>query len=221
MRKLELIKKRLKDERCGEVIFLSHCLMNMNARYMGGAFRESCVSELIHGAIDRNISMIQIKCPEQRAWGGILKPLMWIAFDSRRLPLYQLRCIVLPIFRGYTKLCYRRYAKELVREISDYKAAGYRVVGMIGIDGSPTCGVKQHIDLEKAFQLYTRSKVKELNREEFNRSLYHVCLAEGRGIFIDQVKKRLDKKAMNIPIYAHSLIDESNRKTNSLWEVIK
>lgn len=91
MNKLHQIQNKLRDERSGKVIFLCHCLLNMNARYLGGAFRGSCVTEIVQGAIDRDMAIIQMKCPEQQAWGGILKPMMWMAFESRNTLPYQLR----------------------------------------------------------------------------------------------------------------------------------
>lgn len=220
MRKIKQIQKKLKDERSGKVIFLSHCLLNINARYLGGAFRSSCVAEIIQGAIKRDIAIIQMKCPEQQTWGGILKPLMWLAFESRRTPLYQMRAVFLPLFLCYTRLRYRWIAQEVINEICNYEKSGYKVIGIMGIDGSPTCGVNRRIDMKRAFDLYATSWVRELNREEFNRSLYAKCLAQGSGVFIDELKKGLDRRGRNVPFYSHSLLDEMNLKSDSIWEVI-
>lgn len=220
MKKMKLLKEKLKDERSGRVIFISHCLLNMNARYFGGAFRRSCVSEVIEEALRRDIAVIQMQCPEQLAWGGIGKPLMWLAFDTKRTPLYLLRGIVLPLFLWYTKLRYRHYAGTLVKEIKDYLKSGYQVLGMIGIDGSPTCGVYKHIDIRCAFRLYSRTRTNDLKRDDFNKCLYSDCLREGRGLFISSVKVKLEKRGIHIPIYSHSLMDEMNHNANVFWEGI-
>lgn len=221
MKKLKQIQNKLRDERSGKVIFLSHCLLNMNARYLGGAFRSSCVSELIKGAIERDIALIQMKCPEQHVWGGILKPLMWLAFESEKSMLYQMRAVVIPCFLFYTHFMYRRIAKSVVSEICDYEQAGYQVIGVIGIDGSPTCGVKHRIDVKKAFDLYANKSLRGLSREGFNQSLYEECVSVGSGIFIVEMKKRLSRKKKTVPFYSHSLLEEMDKKTDSLWEVIQ
>lgn len=221
MKKIKLIQEKLKDERNGRVIFVSHCLLNMNARYFGGAFRSSCVSEIIEEAMKRDIALIQMKCPEQRAWGGIQKPLMWLAFDTKRTPLYLLKGIIVPLFLWYTQLCYRHYARTLVKEITDYERSGYQILGIVGIDGSPTCGVNRHIDIRRAFSLYAGTRLRDLKRGDFNRSLYAECLKDGRGIFISKVKNELDRRGIRIPFYSHSLLDEMKGKTNSIWEDIK
>ena len=46
-RKYEVLLERLKDERGKRVVFVSHCLLNENVRYLGGAFRRGGVDEVI------------------------------------------------------------------------------------------------------------------------------------------------------------------------------
>jgi len=46
-KKISLLQEKLKDKRGKKVIFLSHCLLNENTRYLGGAFRKAGIDELI------------------------------------------------------------------------------------------------------------------------------------------------------------------------------
>jgi len=39
MNKVQSLQRSLKDSRNGKVIFLSHCILNENTRYLGGACR--------------------------------------------------------------------------------------------------------------------------------------------------------------------------------------
>jgi hypothetical protein len=41
-----LLSERLSDERGKRVVFVSHCLLNENARYPGGAFHSGAVPEI-------------------------------------------------------------------------------------------------------------------------------------------------------------------------------
>jgi hypothetical protein len=43
----QLLLERLKDERSKRVIFVSHCLLNENTRYLGGAFRRGCADKFV------------------------------------------------------------------------------------------------------------------------------------------------------------------------------
>jgi hypothetical protein len=126
----------------------------------------------------------------------------------------------LPLFLTYTRIRFRRIAKKVAREIRDYTDSGYKVAGVIGIDGSPTCGVNLNIDLKRAFDFYAEGSVKELNRKDFNSCLYQKCLSSGSGVFILELKRSLKKKGLDVPFYSYSLIDESEMKTSNIWEVI-
>src|SRR5512142_460283 len=72
------IKARMADRRKGEVVFISHCILNTNARYLGGSERSGSVEELARGYLESGVGICQMPCPERRAWGGVLKPYLWL-----------------------------------------------------------------------------------------------------------------------------------------------
>ena len=94
---LEVVAQ-LRDERSGRVLFVSHCLLNENVRYPGGAFRPGLVAELVDEAERRGWGVYQMPCPEQRAWGGVLKRHMLRAYGSKGGLLYRYRQ---PLQRGF------------------------------------------------------------------------------------------------------------------------
>ncbi len=148
MKRIAEIRERLRDERGGEIIFLSHCILNINARYFGGAFRRGSVAEIISDTLEKGYGIVQIGCPERLAWGGVLKRFMWLAFNSKNSFIYGFKCVLLPLFMFYTRLRYRMLASALVSEMLDYTKAGYKVIGVVGVDGSPSCGVNTKLDMK-------------------------------------------------------------------------
>lgn len=74
---------QLRDERSKRVIFVSHCILNENTRYLGGAFRPAGVDELVDAFQRQRLDICQMPCPEQRAWGGVLKRRLWPFYGSR------------------------------------------------------------------------------------------------------------------------------------------
>lgn len=68
-----LLLDQLRDERSRRVVLVSHCLLNENTRYAGGASRPGAVAEAIDGLIDAGYGIHQLPCPERLAWGGALK----------------------------------------------------------------------------------------------------------------------------------------------------
>jgi len=133
---------RLRDERGHRVAFVSHCLLNENTRYLGGAFRPAAVSELVDALVGQGIGLCQMPCPEQYAWGGVLKRRMLRAYGSHPSLTYRLRRPLLWLFLLHTRTIYRRLAREIANQITDYQSSGVTVVAVIGVSASPSCGVR-------------------------------------------------------------------------------
>ncbi|MBN2004032.1 MAG: hypothetical protein JXA21_11815, partial [Anaerolineae bacterium] len=153
MNKTTILKQRLKDSRGQQVVFLSHCLLNENTRYLGGACRSGCVREIVDQCLDHGWGIVQMPCPEQHAWGGVLKKWLLMSYGAKEQAIYRFRSLSLPLFVGYTRLVYRQLAKATANQIDDYLRSGFTVMGIVGIDGSPTCGVGKTLALEKSFDL--------------------------------------------------------------------
>src|SRR5215510_5576289 len=79
--RLRMLRSQLRDERSHRVVFLSHCLLNENTRYLGGAFRPGVVPEVVGPYLRDGIGICQMPCPEQLAWGGVLKRRLLILYD--------------------------------------------------------------------------------------------------------------------------------------------
>src|SRR5512143_830165 len=114
---VRLWTERLEDRRSRKVVFLSHCLLNENTRYLGGACREGCVEEIVQLCLQRGLGMVQMLCPEQHAWGGVLKRRMLLFYGSKGTLRYRLRDVLLPVMLWYTRRIYRRLAQETANQI--------------------------------------------------------------------------------------------------------
>lgn len=200
--------EKLKDERSKRVIFVSHCLLNENTRYLGGAFRPGGVDELVDDFQREGMGICQMHCPEQRAWGGVLKRSMLPIYSSRRTPLYRLRHVLLPLFLFSTRLVYRRLAKEVVRDIEDYVRSGFEVVGIVGVGGSPSCGVWNRLDLRRSLEVVAACPLARLDRSVMNEEVVAACLSEGEGLFVAAIQRELRRKRLDIRWYEHNLLNE-------------
>jgi hypothetical protein len=58
--KLRILLQRLEDERSKQLVYVSHCLLNENVRYLGGAFRPGGVDEVIGGFQRQGIGICQM-----------------------------------------------------------------------------------------------------------------------------------------------------------------
>jgi predicted secreted protein len=215
MNKVPMLMQRLKDNRSMAVIFLSHCLLNENTRYLGGACRGGCVKEVIEQCIAHDVGIVQMPCPEQYTWGGVTKRWLLLTYGSKGTLLYRLRRILLPLFLFYTRLIYRRLARQTARQINDYLANGFSVVAIAGIDGSPSCGVNKTLDFQRSFDLVANADIQSITVEQMN-AIIRRCLADGKGMFTTMLQEELGKRHLNVPFLAHDLVAELDGKSSSL-----
>lgn len=207
-KRIALLSERLRDARSKRVLFVSHCILNENTRYLGGAFAKGAVPGLLSRVLDDGIGIVQMKCPEQVAWGGLHKRYLWLSLKSGNAVFEFLKPLLFHLFLIYTRHTYRRLARAAADEIADYAECGYEVVGIVGIDGSPSCGVNSTLDLAASFQYFSSITPDSIQREAMNRTLYRDCLRAGRGIFTSELQRALRSKGMEPKYYSHDLARE-------------
>jgi uncharacterized protein YbbK (DUF523 family) len=128
------------DARGGQVVFVSHCLLNQNTRYLGGAVCRGAVSAAIGPYLEDGTGIVQMPCPEQRVWGGVLKTrMLWLIQHPRTA---RASPVLLPVVLRYVRWRYAHHARAVARDIDDYRASGLSVRGIVGVAGSPSCGVQ-------------------------------------------------------------------------------
>jgi predicted secreted protein len=211
----EIISK-LKDERGKKVMFLSHCLLNENTRYAGGAFREAGVDEITDALRKKGIGIVQMKCPEQKTWGGVLKRDMLMGYCIKGMLLRPFLKAYMIFFLWKTKRSFKKIAKEVVSEIKDYLDSGFKVCGIVGIKGSPSCGVSAALDLKRAAEFAADLEIETLNREYFNENCYKKCMVNKSGIFFDALNRELLANNINVKFFEHDLLLEIEGKPSNI-----
>ncbi len=199
---------QLHDERSRRVVLVSHCLLNQNTRYAGGATRPGAVSEAIDELIKGGYGIHQLPCPERRAWGGVLKRHSLRLYHSKGGPLYPIRGPLLGAFVRWTKVIYRRMARQVADEVADYHRAGIEVVGVVGIGASPTCGVTTTVDLRASLEVVAACPAAALTRDVMNEQAVLACRRPGAGLFIGALDRELERRGLTVPAFEHDLAAE-------------
>lgn len=197
------------------MVFLSHCILNVNTRYPGGACRGSCVSEIVNQCIEKNIGMVQMPCPEQHTWGGVSKHLLLMAYGAKGTVLYACRHFAIPLVLLYTKRVYGWMAWQTARRIQDYLDSGFVVRSVVGVDGSPSCGVTKTLDFNTSFEVLAHINIDSVQIEDANRVVSE-CLTIGKGFFIQALQKILARKKINICFQGHDLMAELEGKRSNV-----
>ena len=158
------------DSRSKRVIILAHCLLNQNSISDGTADFPSQFVELIEFLMKNKIGMIQLPCPELHCLGldrGDCNGTNRSILDENT----RIRALITEddhIVQLHEK------AEEIAHQIQEYDRYGFQILGVIGVNRSPSCGVE------------TTSK---LGKEE-----------SGKGVFMKIILETLTKYGIKIPM---------------------
>ena len=136
----------------------------------------------------------QMRCPEQRAWGGVLKRYGVPLYGSKGTALYRARRSLVWLFTYYSKARFWVAAREVAKDIQDYVRSGLDVVGIIGIGGSPSCGVCRTLDLHRSVEVLGACPISRLDRDAFNEKVIAANLVAGEGLFIASIRRQLKRR---------------------------
>jgi predicted secreted protein len=152
------------DNRSKRLIVVAHCLLNQNSISDGTVDFPSQFRELIDLIMANGIGLIQLPCPEVTCLGldrkdklGGTRPLLQENSRIRNLLLDP---------DNAERLRYK--AEEVAAQIQEYESYGFKVLGVVGINRSPSCGVE------------TTSKD---DRE-----------VEGQGVFMELISEALQQR---------------------------
>ena len=198
----------LSDRRSRRVVFVSHCILNENVRYLGGAGRRGTVDELVDYFQAAGVGMVQMPCPEQVAWGGVLKRYMMPIYGSHGTLRYRIRRPLTWAFLGYTRLVYRRLARRVAREVADYIRSGFEVLGVIGIGTSPSCGVFHTLDVHRALDVLAQYDKASMDSDQLNDALMTSARKHGRGYFVHALQRELTRRHLEVSFFEHDLASE-------------
>jgi uncharacterized protein YbbK (DUF523 family) len=189
------------------VVFLSHCLLDENTRYLGGAARPGCVREIVDACADAGLGMVQLPCPEEHAWGGVGKRRLLLLYGSAGWLPGPLRRALLPVLLTYTRRVYARLARRTARRVADYRRSGCEVVAVVGVDGSPSCGVATTTDIPAAVDRLARADRRTLTPAAVN-AVVRETLVPGPGLFTAALRRELRRRRIDVPYLAHDLPGE-------------
>jgi predicted secreted protein len=198
----------LADARSPRVAFVSHCLLNENVRFLGGATRGGAVPEVIGPYLRDDVGIVQLPCPEQQAWGGVLKHGMLALYGRRVLRSSAIRRVVVAVARWITELQYRRLARRAAGEIEDYIANGFEVVEVVGVGASPSCGVETTLDLDAAVAAMAREDLRTLSAARVTERVVAANTTAGEGMFVAALRRRLARRGIEVPFREHDLLAE-------------
>ncbi len=153
-------KNRVRREfdmiRSGKVVYAAHCMLNQNARITTAADFPAMFEALVDWLKAHKIGIVQMPCPELRVLGlGHVTVREGLETAEGHRHLHEL-------------------IDDLIFEIKEYQFQEFDVVGILGKQGSPSCGV-------------TQTWLDERQQE-------------GVGVFIRLLRERLARESLGVEI---------------------
>lgn len=126
------------DERSKKVILVAHCVLNQNSKIDRCAWYPGVMVEVTQTLINAGVGIIQMPCPELMHLGLDRQAEKW---ESSTIESEDTR-VAARMNESPSKIFCQRIADDLVCQIGQYQQNGFSVLGILGINGSPTCGVE-------------------------------------------------------------------------------
>lgn len=166
--------------RSKKIVIVCHCLLNANAKVYPLAQCGGVYSEALADSIKEGAGIVQLPCPEtiylgMKRWGMTREQ-----YDTSH----------------FREIC-QDMLKASVVQIRAFADAGYEVQRIIGMDGSPNCGVNR-----TCFG-YTGGEISE--RGGVESQLANLSFGAGKGVFMEILSNMLEGEGLTIPFTA---IDE-------------
>lgn len=164
-----------------KILVLTHCILNRASkveRYDEKEIREEneLRSELLKEIFEKDIELLQLPCPEftmygSKRWGHVKDQ-----FDN---PFFRKNCreILNPII-------------EQLREYDENKEK-FKILGIVAIDGSPSCGYNLTCKGEYGGELLCSHLDEKINS---------VVMEKEAGVFMEELEILLRKNNLNITI---------------------
>lgn len=162
-------------ERSKKIIFISHCILNQNSVVDPLARSKGAYKDIIETIMKNNIGIHQLPCPEFRYLGMERKPMSKEEYDTENFRI----------------IC-KDISLDTINIMKEYINSKYEIIGIIGINNSPTCSINNRKGI------LMEELLKELEKNEINIPLIDVPTDYYDGNkgeeFIIELEKFINKK---------------------------
>lgn len=175
-----------------KILFVSHCFLNDGAKLKNQNQLEmekerKDKREFLKKILDAGVELIQLPCPEFVLYGANRWGHAASQFDTA-------------FFRKES----RKMLEPFVLQMEEYRSypERFEIIGIVGIDGSPSCGVTFTYDGEWGGEFSGNEKLSD--------TLASLKKEEKSGIFIKVLKEMLVEKGYEISFYSLEELKEKN-----------
>lgn len=197
---------KFKDKRSKKIVFVSHCMINVNNKFPGYADVQGAYNDFIIPILEAGIGIFQMPCLEVLGWGGVGRKHIEFDLDPNNLDQKWIK--------EYPELC-KEWALLTADRFQDYVENDYEVLGVIHVGDSPTCGL-EHVDEFPQIHFDLFEKGVSLDNLVFEELIADLETREemanratGRGAFGARLKDELHKRGYDVPWFGYYPIEST------------
>lgn len=175
------------DVRSKKIVLVTHCFLNQNSISDGTADFPSSIYEVVEVLLKANVGILQMPCPEFLCLGldrgnvhGCEQP---VVVENTRIRE--------ALGSSSSARTLKAIVDQLVFQIEEYQKHGFSILGILGINRSPSCG----IDTTSANNQEVKGEgvLMKLLHEELTRKNIHIQMIGIKGQDIGDAVERVKK----------------------------
>lgn len=126
------------DKRSKKVIFVAHCILNQNVKIDACAYYPGIIREVMEIFVESDVGIVQLPCPELLYLGLDREA---IYGENKTIESEDTRVALRMNEESSRNLCHQ-IVSNIIYQIDEYRKHGFQIIGLVGINCSPTCGVE-------------------------------------------------------------------------------
>jgi predicted secreted protein len=164
-------------KRSRRILVVCHCILNANSKVYHLASTGGVHVDILKPYLEAGTGIVQLPCPELTYLGMNRWGMTREQYDHAN-------------FRTHCE----KILEPAVLHIEAFIRAGYEIIGIMGMDGSPNCGVS------RSCIGYEGGEIR--NRDEWARQANNLRTSPGRGVFMEVLQSVLEKKGISSKFFA-------------------
>ena len=166
-----------------KILFVSHCLLNTASKVQRpeeqGEKEDSLRKEFLYRALEQNVQIIQLPCPEFTLYGASRWGHVKEQFDNT-------------FFRDHCRHILAPFIQQMRAYLQPREQHKFRVLGIVGINGSPSCGVDFTCSAPWGGEFSGRSNITEVLGQV-------TCIPE-HGVLMDVLCQMMQAEGISLPL---------------------
>lgn len=183
-----------------KLLFVSHCILNTAAKVSRAIDTSQTAEErerlaFLRFALKEGVQLIQLPCPEFTLYGANRWGHTREQFNN-------------PFFRDHCRTLLAPMVQQMRAYLQAEEESKFQVLGIVGIHGSPSCGVSRSCSGSWGGEFSGRTDLAD--------TIAQVTNAPQQGIFIEVLEELVTQAGLSIPV-----LELNARNPEPLYELIR